>query len=313
MFNRYANPVNKIQSMLNRIDDSTNRTANIYLNAIKNEFIKLSGEIEVPRLSVKELDYTTAIKIFESIHEYIPEFLYGHRLLENRKPESDQHALHFVMPVRGKVLEYVHILKIYFKFGGDSVTITRKGDSDNYPAYKTDRLYYKSRIIPVKNYHDTDTIDFEPVRFMILDYVESDQRLFTTSLFDEADTAETTKNIYKKINLDIFNISPEFYPFFVYDYLTSCFNILYPTNKEILEAINITEPVFLLIFAKYNILNKYADIEKAKNIYADIIDFENVSLKDNYLPALQNYFKRFSVFRDDELSLKGWWKIDIKS
>jgi len=81
------NSAGKIRAILNGIDGrEKNKTGAIFLNIIQNEFINFNGNISVPRISVNELDYATAAGIVERLTGYIPEFLQGHDLLENRMP-----------------------------------------------------------------------------------------------------------------------------------------------------------------------------------------------------------------------------------
>lgn len=305
------NPVNKIEKILKDSAKKENNTGDIFLNVIKNEFIMLNGRIEIPRIAVKELDYIKAIPILKDISDYIPEFLSGHELLVDRKPASEQHSLHFVKSVKGKIFDYIHIFKIFLKFEGDSRNIIEKGDTGNYPSYSTDRLYYKSRLIPVTSITNANgKIDFTPMRMVSADYIKSDQKLFTSAIFDELDRKEITRDIHDRLAIDVFNISTEIYPFIVFDYFTACFNVLYPVQDEIEKAIEIFEPVFITVFDKYNSIQKLDKYEEIKEVYKDQLYFvEEAFIKIKFLDELKPYFSRWSVERDDDLTLKGWWRI----
>ncbi len=307
------NSIQKIRDLLKNIDrDKKNNTGSVYINIVKNEFININGRIEVPKIPVKELDYDRAALIMENIIEYIPEFFKGHDLLVSRKPASEQHSLHFVKLIKGRLIDFIHIFKIYLKFEGDSRNIIERGNCDFYPSYHTDRIYYKSRLIPVNSVIENNSIvDFTPIQLIDADYVESDQNFFTSAVFDDVNKKGITNDIYDRLNLDVFNISPELYPFIAYDYFTACFNVLHPVKREIDEAIIIFEPVFLLIYNRYNELNKLKDMDEIRDKHSDSIELNNGSqeFSDEYLITLKDYFQRFSIYRDDDLSLKGWWRL----
>lgn len=306
------NAVEKIQKILYNIDiNKINKTDKIFLNAIKNEFIRINSHLRIPKISVNKLDYNLGSKIIEDIIDIIPEFLYGHILLERRKPASEEHNLHFIKLIKGRVIDFIHIFKIDFKFGGNSVNIIEKGDTNNYPYYSTDRLYYKSRLIPIAK--NNNPLDFESIRLIESNYIESDKLFFTSTIFDEVNKSVITEEIEKKINLNVFNISQKLYPFIVYDYFTACFNVLWPGINQINEAAEIYEPVFIILYSKYNNINNLASIEELNRLFIDsiIIDYDNLKINDLFIEKLHEYFKKYSIYRDDELMLKSWWRIDI--
>ncbi|MCU0822100.1 MAG: hypothetical protein MUC95_06465, partial [Spirochaetes bacterium] len=288
-------------------------TGDIYINVIKNEFIMINGTVKIPKIPVKELDYNTAVTILEEAVKYIPEFLCGHDLLVDRKPAAEQHALHFVKAVNGIANDYIHIFKLYLKFEGDSRNVIDRGDTSNYPSYSTDRYYYKSRIIPVSSVtRDKDKIDFKPIRIITPDSISTDQKLFTSAIFDDLDRKELTRDIHKKLGLDIFSISTELYPFIVFDYFTACFNVLYPSSEEIEKAVRIFEPIFISAMDKYGGLLKLKNYEDIKSRYKDQLYFIDESfIKIKFMDELKSYFQRWSLYRDDDLTLKGWWRFVV--
>lgn len=287
-----------------------NQTSDIYINAIHNEFIILNNKINIPKISVKELDYKNSIPIIKNIIQYIPEFLYGHTILRKRKPASEQHSLHFIKKFSGKLLNFTHIFKIDLKFSGDPTNIIEKGNTEFYPSFITDRIYYKSRLIP-ENVVGSPTSDFTPIRLKSFETVESDQYFHTFAIFDELNTIDISKEFNEKFDSEIFSISPTVYPFIVYDYFTSCFNVTYPTNNEIKKAIEIFEPIFIYLYKQYKNINDLSSLDKLVEIFNKelIISNDSLTLNPDFLIQLKNYFSQFNLFRNDELLLKGWQKI----
>ena len=311
------NPVHKIQEMLTQIDAaSRNNTDSIYINVVTNEFITFNGRITIPKIPVKELSYDSSVAIIESIAGYIPEFLCRHELLAERMPPSEQHSLQFARKTRGELLEFIHLFKIDLRFGGDSSNVVERGDSDHYPAYTTDRVYYKSRLIPVLGESVGESIQyFKSIRLLDSTYVGSDQYFHTFAVFEDVNRKDLTREILAKIDNSIFNISTELYSFIEYDYFTSCFNVLYPTADEIEIAVGMYEPIFLSILSRYKDIGELLPTDTIRDHFADSIthDEDRLSLNDAFLHSLKRYFQRFSISRDDDLALKGWWRIDIET
>ncbi len=308
-------PVKKIQKMLSTINSSRqNNTDCIYINIVMNEFITFNGRIEIPKIPVKELYYDSSVAIIEKVIEYIPEFLYDHELLVERMPPSEQHSLQFVKKSRGKAIDFVHLFKIDLRFGGDSSNVLERGDSDHYPSYSTDRVYYKSRLIPVLNESVEDSVQyFKSIRLLDSTYVDSDQYFHTFAIFEDVNKKDLTRELLTKVDNSIFNISTDLYSFIVYDYFTSCFNVLYPSTEEIEIAVKMYEPIFLTILSRFKMIGDLLPPETLRERFTDSIIHEDdrLNLNSEFLYSLKQYFQRFSIVRDDELALKGWWRIDI--
>ncbi|MDY6969731.1 MAG: hypothetical protein SVR08_13885 [Spirochaetota bacterium] len=306
--------VKRIQKLLKGIsEDNRNNVDNIYINIAKNEFIFTNESIKIPRIRISKLDYDLSVDIVKKIIKHIPEFLFEHELLEERKPPSEQHSLHLIKEIRGKLLKYIHIFKIDLKFDGNSDTIIEKGDSDHYPSYQTDRIYYKSRLIPVnKIYKDNSIIDFDPIKIFTSNYIESDQYFHTFAIFDSLEHKKITKDLHDKLSLDVFSVSTELYPFIVYDYFTACFNVPYPSVDELRRAVEYFETIFMLIYSRYNNIN---DILSEDEKYHNSLKLKSGILmpQDDCFADLRHYFKRFKIYRNDDLALKGWWRIDIEN
>jgi len=303
-----------IQEIIDSVDQAhRNRTENLYLNTIKNEFITFPGRIVIPRISVKQLEYDTALPAVRDLGEFIPEYFQNHRLQSIRRPEAETHSLQFVQKLEGKLCDFIHMFKVDLRFGGDSYNIVEKGNTEFYPSYITNRIYYKSRLIPCPRELDIAKGDFASVRLMDMQYVESDQYFHTFAVFDDISTRKITKDILDRLNIDVFNISLELYPFIVYEYFTACFNVINPTQAEIASARELFEPVFIVIYSSYKDITTLAPLSDIEKKHSEAIEIVNGApvLRKKFLERIKKYFKRFSLVRDDDLAVKGWWRIDI--
>ena len=306
-------PVKKIQKLLdNIILDNPASQREFYINSIHNEFLLFDGKVEIPKISVKELNYKNSIPIIQNLIQYIPDFLKDHILLKEKNPPSEQHYLHFIKRLNGKLINFIHIFKIDFKFGGNPENIIEKGDPDHYPSYYTDRFYYKSRLIPELKSDQTKNNDyFKPIKILDKKKVEADGLFFTSAIFDEMNEKDITMDFCKSIGPKNLNKSYELFPFIVFDYFTACINVLAPTENEIHKAVNIFEPLFLFLYSKYKNIEELINIDILKKEFSeDLIIINNITLKNNFEKKLSNYFDRYILKRNDDLSLKGWWKFE---
>ena len=284
------------------------------INVVGNEFITFRNTIQIPRISVRELDYKTAAGIMPLLARNIPEFFFGHHLLEKRKPASEQHSLHFVRGLDGRLLKFVHILKIDLMFGGDSSSVTDKGSTEFYPAFSTNRIYYKSKIVPVVSPVSSDKgFDFEPLRLKDFNRIESDNYFHTYAIFDDLNTREISKELCKSMPPGIFTISLDLYPFITYDYFTACLNVLNPDVVEIAIAAELFEPVFLYLYSQYKNIGTIVDPALLGESFKDKVEIHDYSirLKPEFTETVKNYFHRFNQSRDDEMMVKGWRRFEI--
>jgi hypothetical protein len=308
-------PAAKIQEIINGIDrNKKNNTGDIHINIVKNEFVTFNGSIVIPKIWVKELAYDISVDIVRNISEYIPEFLFGHMFLAKRKPAAELNTLQFVRRIEGKLIDFIHMFKIDFKFGGDSSNVIEKGDTAFYPSYKTNRVYYKSRLIPVRKQAQGPLPgDFEALKLQDSTYVETDQHLHTFAVFDDLNVKEITTEIFARLDLDVFNLSRRLYSFIEYDYFTSCMNVVKPDIAGIEAAAELFEPLFCIIYSRYRSVDGLGKADDITGCFPEKLVIANGELKagDAFVEYMKKYFGRFSHERDDDLVLKGWWRFVV--
>jgi len=212
--------------------------------------------------------------------------------------------------MKGKLMGFAHFFKIDLRFGGDSSNVIEKGDTTHYPAYITNRIYYKSRIVPVS---EAAPGDFTPLRLVDSIEVESDMRRRTMAIFDEMGTKELTKGLLEHIDKTIFSTSQDLYPFFIFEFFTACMSVPYPTESELMKALELFEPLFISLFGRYRPDGPPAGKENVLNVFQGLLEE-----KDGHIASagiltgrLRDYFGRYRIKRDDELALRGWWELEI--
>ncbi|MCL2155399.1 MAG: hypothetical protein FWH53_07025 [Leptospirales bacterium] len=305
--------IKKINNLINRINEhDKNKFEGIFLSESLTEFFLLKDEIHIPNISVIELDYKTGYTISKYLADILPEYLFKHNLLEDRKPMSEQYSLHFIKTVPGRIIDFIHIMKFNFKFTGGHGRIKNKGDNITFPEYNTDRINYKSRLVPVPK--NSDPYMMESIKLKSLLEIDSStsSSKYSAVFFDEFSPAEISLDFNVKAGEGIYSISPKIYPFLFYDYLTLCMNIPDPTADRLERAAEIFEPLFIYLYNLYR-----GDIHFAEKseitIFDRFLDFSDsdIGQKELFKDNLKKYFSCYSIFRDEELMLKGLRKIII--
>jgi hypothetical protein len=300
-----------IERMLQSAEEKRKNSINgIFIDETLSEFYQLSREITLPHLPVKEIDIRNSHELAGLLVLQLPEYLAGHSFLEKRKPPSEQHSLHFIKHVEGVVIDFVHIIRFDFRFSGRRGRIIDKGDSERYPSYSTDMLYFKSQLVPV--YKGSDPAELNSVRLKESIEVESDKRLFTSVIFDEYSSREISIELSRRAGTENFNIPLKIYPFINYEYFTACLSMPDPSPERIIASAQIFEPLFIYIYYNYRSSNDNIDIESVNRLGNSLeMDDDKISLRQEFLLDLKDYFSSYTLITDDELLLKGWKRFGI--
>jgi hypothetical protein len=290
--------------------EQVNDICGIFLDETLREFFCLNTPVVIPAIPVSSIKHNNAADILNVISRVIPAFMAGHSYLEKRNPVSEEHSIHLACRARGKAVDFIHMLRLDFKFSSNSGTIVKKGDSNTFPSYSTERIYFKSRLVPVCRGGTAD--GFESVKLRESVRVEagtSDRRLFTSVLFDDFSSREISTELSRKPG-DIFKVPVTIYPMLVYDYFTACLNVPGLEYGGLAEAAAVFEPLFISLFSDVRGCDHSLVIEGLE-AWPDCISSSDggVFLKPEFTRILKSYFSRYSLFTDDDLLLRGWKKI----
>ena len=288
-------------------DTGGNLSQDIYINVIHNEFMTFEGTVDIPRLPVSEISNYLSYNIIGNLFPKIGKFLQNHIMLEQRNPGSEQHSIHLVRHLRGHVIPFCHIIRLDMKFSGDPSAVIERGNSHYYPSYHTDRIYYKSRLVPLDRWDENGT--FIPRRIYDMAQADSDQYFHTYAIFDDINRGELTRKLCDAAGTDLFPVSLDLYPFLVFDYFTACMNVLLPTEKELNLALEMFEPLFIYVYSKFR---DSSDIihENESDLFINRLEIHDGAfvLTPSFRMELADYFGRKKLVRNDTLALKGWWK-----
>ncbi len=304
-------PVSIIDHLVSEISESRkNIISGIFLDESLLDFYSLKDAIFIPAIPVGELDYNTGIDIVKNLTKLIPEFLLNHTLLEKRKPSSEQHSLQFIKPIHGKLVDFVHILRFDFKLTGGYGTIAGKGDNRTFPGYQTDRIRYKSRLVPIIKGSNPFMIDSLRLKSQL--EVDTDGKRFTSVFFDEYSTTEISIDFSVKSGNDIYSIPAKIYQFIPYEYFTACMSIPDPTAAKLNLGAELFEPLFFYLYFQYRERNHEID-EKQLSIWSDYLEVTEtgVTQKQFLQERLRDFFSQYKIYRDDDMMLNGLRQIVI--
>lgn len=292
----------------------------VMLNELKNEFVFLDREIDIPNFHVKGITEQQRFELTPLFNELLPDFLKLHDLLNTPNPKSDLHFVHYVREFPGKFYDFLHVLKFDLKFSGDASTIIEKGNSDYFPSYKTNRLYYKSYLIPVRRVDLENGFikSFEPDKILQKIDVESDQHFHTFAVFDEMDTTSIVEKLYESLDYDIFSISNKIYSFLAFENFTFALNVLLPFEDDLKKSVSIIEPLWVYLRDRIDpsfhdfLFGEYGG-EIIDSLTGELDFNENVSIKKEIVDFAKDYYSRFSFSQDEDLMLRRWRKLNVKN
>jgi hypothetical protein len=285
----------------------------IFINETKNEILDIGYTINIPRIHVSRVDYEVISDVMRQLADIIPEFLAGHTLLIQQKPPSETHYLHFVKKVSGLHGDYVHLFKLDFRFSSDMGTNYHDGTADFYPSYSTERIPYKSLLIPVDTikYENDRIVDFSTIKILHGESVDGDKHFMTHTIFDEFDPTAVNEKIHDEAGRGLFPFSLRIYPFVSYGYFSVCMNIPDPAGNVIDEAVRIFEPI------AYKVIASFDPTHLARKPAGD---YEEITIDESgliqYAPVFsdraKDFFSRYKIYQDDALALKRWRRLDIE-
>ena len=309
--NTGKNSLEAIKKLIDSVDkEQAGSIEGVFIDETLREFFYLKEPVVIPSIPVSGMGPDEALGILKSISSVVPRFLAEHIYMEKRNPASEEHAIHLAAMKSGKVIDFIHILRLDFKFSAHPGTIVKKGNSATFPSYRTERIYFYSRLVPVRKGSSADALSF--IRLKDADRVESEdsgKRLFTSVLFDDFSSREISIELSRKAG-DVFNVPVTIYPMLSYDYFTSCLNVPDPAPEKLTEAAGIFEPLFLYLLADSS-GSGAGPVAEGLDAWADCLELSGGSpqLKHEYSERLKKFFSCYSLFADDELLIKGIKKI----
>lgn len=301
-----------INAILKNLDQSQkNNCGPIIINEIKKELLILREPIRVPRLHVSRLDYTELAGFTRDLCRVIPEYLAGHMLLIDQKPASETHSIQFVKGIKGKMFDFVHLLKIDLRFGTGVGSQIGGGTTEYYPEYNADGFLMSSLLIPAESIERAgeSIVDFETIRIIQKETVGEGERVLVHAFFDDFDPTEINNKIWTALGEGMFPFSLKIYPFVSYSYHTASLNLPDPKEAILVKAVELFEPMAIAVISS---IAKF-DKEKAVALHPDslVLNDNGVALSKKLVSSVSTFFSRYSVYQDEDFMLKRWRRLDV--
>jgi len=240
-----TNDLKEMNAFLKQLDGK-NVTSSIYVDNLHSPFILLENEYLLPSISNMDLTVRDIFPYLKVLASLIPEAIVGCSILPMQKPKRESGKISFVKEISIRGYNYLYVFKIDAAYLGGSPKekIKVPATQVTHPAIETDRIYFSSRIIPIKNVirADGEIIDFEIQNFdkgVFFSEVEretdkGDMPRNYSELFDEVDYSNIVEPI--KLGLKIlhpnWNLGKIYEPVYI-EYLTLSIRFLCASFKEI--------------------------------------------------------------------------------
>ena len=201
-------------------------------------YLTLAEPYELPCANTTGLTAPQKEDLFATLSEQHSPFSAPFQILPENRPARYGTELHLVRPLSYENSRFVLILRILAEYrgGAESDEIIKESAQAKTPRIRTDKIYYKARIVPCSDIAQAgdSVLDFTPRRLSRVESVYTEvkdagartgARGHTFAVFLDPDFHDYNKKISAR-----FGDWPHqvFYPFVADDYVTVSLNIIYP-------------------------------------------------------------------------------------
>ncbi|MBE7440063.1 MAG: hypothetical protein HS115_16550 [Spirochaetales bacterium] len=269
--------VQALNARLKAPGDISARPFRICLDTIRHPYLLFAETLHWPAVSLDELRFAEAGALLDTLIPCIGPFLKNGQVLPQPRPRKESSHLHiiFYYPLPGLLPDlagFILILRILGPYMGGAQTHEmlagpRQGRS---PAFHTDRLYFQSRLFPVKEIQQEAgaIVDFEPLRLretlFKVSVAREEKNFWASALFDDVDFSHLETGLLEPfLDGQILPSAAHFKPIMV-DYFTIALNLLCP-DPELARALLPPFRDLLLSFLQSG--NMPAPNEELKNFW----------------------------------------------
>lgn len=205
--------MNELNSYLQSLPKNDATPFDVYVDNHHTTLIQFPVEYEMPQVSNHILSLDEKYRLTNLFAPLIPNILSGMTLLPESLPKRDTSKLCFVKEFNFVDESYIHLFKIDVNYLGGCkkeklILITNQ---NQFPSYFTDRIYFYSGILKVKEIirKDKEIIGIVPKEFAresslaeTIDYSEKNKPEIFSEIFDEADTKSILVPLYEKLEIN---------------------------------------------------------------------------------------------------------------
>jgi hypothetical protein len=223
-----------------------NSPLTIFVDNLHSPYILLNAEYILPALSNTDLTENDIYPYLQILSNFIPEAMTNCSVLPIQKPKRESGKISLVREISLRGHNYLYIFKIDAAYLGGSLRdkIKVSASQVKHPAIETDRIYFSTRIIPIKNVirADGEIIDFEVqtfdkgLFFSETEAVNTDRPRNYSELFDEIDYSHIMEPIKQslKISQPHWTLGKIYEPVYI-EYLTLAIRFLSVSYEKVLS------------------------------------------------------------------------------
>jgi hypothetical protein len=228
----------RINDRLAQIHSSVPRPRDLRIDTFRHPYVKFSAPYLMPAVSLGGIEGAEALQLIEVVAERIPEFAAGCHILPEPRPRRESAHVHLVREIdhaEGRFL-YIFNLNAEYMGGAEDSEIASRALQGRAPSFRTDRMYFQARLVPVEEIQRTDgqIVDFR-VRRPRQSYHTTVSRgewkpgdLWTNFVFDDADFSSFHRAFTERLGGGApWPLSKLFFPFLL-EYATVCLNLVNP-------------------------------------------------------------------------------------
>lgn len=215
--------------------------ATLCVDTFRTPYLKWDLPMEWPSLSVLHAEGKESLFIVREILKRSPWLLQGAHVLPEARPRRDEPNLHLVKPYEMDGQRYILKTKILMTYMGGAAAgeLEERSVQDRNPAFSSDRVYYQSRLFPVKEleYSGSHLVDFEPYHYEPASGMQNavgeahQTARWNVMLFDEMDFSELEAWLRDQVSSEHWKPGRLFNPF-VIDHGTVNWNVFHLANVE---------------------------------------------------------------------------------
>jgi hypothetical protein len=205
--------MNELNAYLQSLPKNDSKPFEVYIDNHHTALIQFPMEYEMPQISNHILSFEEKSKLTNIFSKLIPNTLSDMNLLPESFPKRDTSKLCYVKELNSKDQTYIHLFKIDVNYlgGCKKEKMIQITNQKQFPSYFTDRIYFYSGIIKVKEIikKDNEIISFVVKEFIqknsfpeTVDYSEKNKPEIFSEIFDEADTKSLLVPLYEKLEIN---------------------------------------------------------------------------------------------------------------
>jgi len=231
--------IQKCNALLADLPDGREKRQ-LHLDTFHTPYLQFDHSVEWPSVHTTGMEPSEKFAITELLARWIPDLIAGCSVLEQPIPRRDLTTVHFVKVIQINSYRYLYLLRILSDYMGGALSeeIVAKGKQGISPSFRTDRVYFTSRIIPVR----TLAVDGEGITFFESDKIKLDTifhefdtsgDIWSSVVFDEVDFTVANQKLQERFSFGADWKPNKFFFPFVIDYNTFCQKLLFPTGAVV--------------------------------------------------------------------------------